>query len=581
MSVLNASKRSLISENVAHFQQAISDYLSGELDQTEFTPLRLRNGLFFQNGESMLRIAIPDGVMSASQLRHLADLQRRFADGRGHFTTRQNIQLYQARLEQVPQLIGELAASGLYTMQTSGPCIRAVTIDPLAGLAAEEVTDPRPWSELLRHWATLHQGFANLPRKLKIAISTRADDRSALRAHDIGLRITGGSAEQSRFEIWIGGGLGRRPALAKLLYADIPGSELLLYLEAILRVYDRDGQRHDKQRARLKSFVEERGIANIRSAVAAELEAIAADEQALAELSIDASSYAAAVASLPGLNPRSGEYEVLTADLLDVWARADAEFGRWLLWNSQPQSREERRAVTVCLRGRGQAAGNITSAELEQLASLAQWVNGGELRCTQQQNILIPHVPLNRLYGLWQELRNAGLAEPIAGSPSCPLACPGKGACELANTATGAVTELIHERLSTSPAAKELGDTQLAISGCMNGCSHHAISEIGLRGVSKNGHDWFQFVIGGSPRGDLRLGQLLGPAVPQEQVPDVVEALAERYQELRLRPSESFSAVVARVGVKPFRSALHAQPKREILCDSNSYVISTKSFATT
>ncbi|MBK1735719.1 hypothetical protein CKO15_10585 [Halorhodospira abdelmalekii] len=591
-----------VQRSVEDFRQAIGDYLAGKLDEATFTALRLRNGLFCQNGHWMLRIAIPDGVLRSAQLRRLAALQQRYADGYAHLTTRQNIQIYDLQLDEVSDLLGALTVSGLYTVQTSGPCIRAITIEPLAGLATDEVDDPRPWSLLLQRWSTLHPGLSNLPRKLKVAISASRHERIAVRAHDIGLRLTVGRAEQARFALWVGGGLGRKPQLAQLLYDELPGAQLLLYLEALLRLYNRDAPRHDKRKARLKFFVNEHGVESIRTAIEKELGDMTGRETEA--LIVDARRYAGALSELvpplddgrDGRNSRSGRRpqpllhpaadaevavgaasvngsvtafaaaaEAAAEDdspeaLLAAQVADNPEFARWLNWNSEPQRQPALRAVTICLRGRGhQTPGNVSSVEMERLAWLAESINGGELRCTQQQHWVLPHVPLDRLYGVWRVLHGMGLAEPIVGTVADPLACPGKARCELANAPTAAVAHALQQRLQACPAkAEALGSARLSISGCMNGCALHSISEIGLRGVDKQGEAWFQILIGGKSNGDLRLGEVLGPAVSEARVPAVVEALVDRYLELRHSPQESFSAAVARLGTGPFRCALQA-----------------------
>ncbi|MFP4147708.1 MAG: nitrite/sulfite reductase [Halorhodospira sp.] len=539
-----------IREEQARFQEAIRAYRNEEIDAAAFRPIRLRNGLFFQGEATMLRVAIPGGRLTSGQARELARLARRYAEGGGRWTVRQNFQLYQPSLAELPELIGELAEVGLTTLQTSGPVIRAITTDPLAGSAEDEVDDPRPWCTLLHSWSTLHPHFLGLPSKFKIALTARCYDQIATRAHDIGLRLVEGGGPQALFEVWVGGGLGREPRLADRLLEAVPGSELLAYLEAILRVYSREGHQQDR-RVRLKSLLAQQGIDAFRKAVEAERLRVSASE-----LIVDDLRYRAAAAlqpETPGRVSVKGEAE------LARWAAAEPALAQWLRWNVEPQRQAGLRAVTLPLSGLlSLGTGQVSSDHLEMLAALAERYGGAELRATQRQNLLLPHVPVGELGSLWQVLAAQGLAKPFVATPSETVSCPGSERCELANAATTPMVQAIQDHLAEEGSEEEIATPlRVAVSGCMNGCSHHAISEIGLRGVRKRGGSWYQLQLGGSPDGDLAIGTVVGPAIPGSMVPAAVQAILTRYRELRAHPRESLTETLRRHGARPFRQAVH------------------------
>ncbi len=539
-----------VEQELATFLDQTRDYVAGSLDADTYRPERLRWGLFFQGEQTMLRVAIPGGRLTAAQLRRLASVQHQYAPGGAHFTTRQNLQFYGTAVADVPALLAELARDGLYTLQTSGPCIRKITLDPLAGLAPDEADNPWPWWGLLQRWATLHPAFSNLPRKFKIALTAGHHDRVGLRMHDIGLRLVAGSGADARFEVWAGGGLGRRPRLAPRLFAELPGRDLLRHLEALLRLYDRHGQRTDKQRARLKDFVHNWGAESLRDAVTEE-----AQRLPVGGLAVDEARLAEATAR----GPRPPSQPLLNdEDLLEQWATANPAFAEWLRWNTEPQRPAGARAVTVSLRGRGQPSGAIDAAELTLLAELAEAANGGEVRCTPTQHLLIPHVPLEQLGHLWERLSEADLADPYVGTLADPVSCPGSSRCELANAPTTPVAEAIRERLRASGLAHAAGSGRLAVAGCMNACSHGPLADIALRGVEKADGDWYQILIGGRSGDAPALARPAGPAVPAERVADVAEAIVHRQLALRSDPTESISQTIERTGIKSFRDCLAA-----------------------
>ena len=546
-----APRESAVEQQLARFRTLARAYADGSLDPEDFRPERLRWGIFFQGRQTMLRIALPGARVSAEQLRCLAAVQARLGAGDAHLTTRQNIQLYGVPVRELPAVLDEFAGVGLYTLQTSGPCVRKIALDDLAGVGIDENDDPWPWWVLLQRWATLHPELGNLPRKLKVALSAASRDRVGIRMHDVGLQLSGGSGIDARFDVWVGGGLGRRPRLAERLFADLPGRDLLPHLEALLRLYDREGQRHDKQRARLKDFVRGYGLDALRRGVQQERASLGRTGLEVGAERLAEAARAAPHAGLPEA-PVSGE------GTLEQWAQAEPAFAEWLRWNTEPQRPAGVRAVTVCLAGRSKPPGDLDATEMALLAELAEGASGGELRLSPQQRLLLPHVPLDRLYGLWQRLRASGLAEPVAGTLADPVSCPGQARCELASVSTGDVAVAIRQRLERTGLAGEAGPARLAVGGCMNACSRAPLSEIGLRGVEKAGGAWYQLQIGGQGEGELALARTLGPAVPRERVPAVVAAVVSRYLRLRSGPEESLGRVVAREGVAAFRDCLEA-----------------------
>jgi sulfite reductase (NADPH) hemoprotein beta-component len=537
--------QALVDQRVAEFRDQVRRHLAGELSEEEFRPLRLRNGLYIQRHAPMLRIAIPYGLLSAQQLRALADITRRYDRGYGHFTTRQNLQLNWPALAEVPDILAELARVQMHAIQTSGNCVRNVTADHMAGIAPDEIDDPRPYCEIIRQWATLHPEFTYLPRKFKIAVTGSAEDRAASEVHDIGLQLRRGAAGDIGFTVRVGGGLGRAPAIGQLIREWLPLAELLAYLEAILRVYNLHGRRDNIHKARIKVLVKSLGIERFRTEVEREWQA--------------GRGYAAQVspAELERVRAffRPQPYATL-ADLDVVSGRAPA-FQAWYRYNTRAHRVPGYRAVLVSLKAHGGVPGDITAAQMEALAELAGRVSFGLVRSTHTQNLLLADVPQHRLHEVWQELAALGLAMPNIGTLTDMIVCPGLDFCSLANAGTISVARQIQERFDDLDYLYDLGEIELKMSGCMNACGHHHVGHIGILGVDKHGEEWYQITLGGSANGFTALGEVIGPSVPQQEVATTLERILETYRELR-EEGERFIDTVRRLGVTPFRERAYA-----------------------
>lgn len=540
--------QTLIRERVAQFRDQTRRYLAGELSDDEFRPLRLQNGLYFERHGPMLRIAIPYGVLSAGQLRRLAHVARTYDRGVGHFTTRQNLQLNWVRVHQVPDILAELAEVRLHAIQTSGNCVRNITIDPLAGVARDEIADPRPWAEILRQWSTLHPEFAYLPRKFKIAISGGAEDRAAVRGHDIGLRVVRDAAGESGFEVFVGGGLGRTPQVGERLVPFLPWPHLLTCVEAILRIYNRYGRRDNLHKARLKILVRSLGLEEFRRQVEAEWVHLKDGPQTLT---------AAEVARVSA-HFAPPAYDILAAADADLvrQARADRAFAAWLRRNVHAHKVTGYAAVVLPLKRAGVAPGDCSADEMELVAGLAERYGFGELRVSHEQNLILPDVRQRDLYALWRELQPAGLATPNHGLITDLIACPGYDFCELASARSIAVAEAIRQRFQHLDDQHDIGPLNLNISGCVNACGHHHLGHIGILGLTKHGAEWYQITVGGDQGNGLRLGEVLGPALPAARVADAVERLIETYLDHRIE-GERFVDTVHRIGLEPFRRRVY------------------------
>lgn len=545
----NAIDQTVVDERVAEFRDQTRRYLEGKLSEDAFRPLRLMNGLYYQRKAPMLRIAIPYGELSAQQIRQLAHITRTYDRGYGHVSTRQNLQINYPKVEDVPDILADLAAVQMHAIQTSGNCVRNVTTDQFAGIAPDEVVDPRPYCELIRQWSTLHPEFAYLPRKFKIAVTGAKDDRAAVQVHDIGLRVVKRDGRIG-FEVWVGGGLGRMPILGKCIRDFVDEQEILGYLEAILRVYNRHGRRDNKHKARIKVLVKARGADEFARAVEREFQASWDESLRLTPERVEEMK---AFFQAPDYAANAGEDEAaLTAALAE-----DAGFARWVDRNVQDHRIPGYRAVTLSLKKPGIAPGDVTSEQLETIADLSERYGFGEARTTHHQNMVLPDVRVRDLRALHRELTEAGMASPTVGLLTDPICCPGWEFCSLANAESIPVAKEIMDRFDDMDYLYDLGDLRLNISGCMNACGHHHVGHIGILGVDKKGEEWYQIQLGGSSRDDASLGKVLGPSVPRDEVVDVVERLVARYVELR-EPDEPFLDTVRREGAEKFREALHA-----------------------
>jgi sulfite reductase (NADPH) hemoprotein beta-component len=538
--------QAFVDARVAEFRDQMRRHLAGELSEEEFRPLRLRNGLYLQRHAPMLRIAIPYGLLSSRQLRTLADIARRYDRGFGHFTTRQNLQLNWPRLETVPDILAELAAAQMHAIQTSGNCVRNVTADHLAGVAADELADPRPFCEIIRQWATLHPEFTYLPRKFKIAVTGSPADRAASEVHDIGLHLTrGGQAAELGFTVLVGGGLGRAPAIGQVIREFLPVADLLAYLESILRIYNRQGRRDNIHKARIKVLVKALGIERFRALVEEDFAAARASAPRLPAEEV--ARVSACFAPQP--------YEDLPD--LDVTGGREARFQAWYRYNTRAHKVRGYRVVFVALKAHGTVPGDMTSEQMEGVAALADRVSFGLVRATHDQNLLLADVPQRELYPLWQELERLKLAVPNIGTLTDMIACPGLDFCSLANAGTIAVAHQVQARFDDLDYLYDLGEIQLKMSGCMNACGHHHVGHIGVLGVDKHGEQWYQISLGGSVSGFTALGEVIGPSVPQEEVAPTIERIVERYRALR-DDGERFIDTLRRVGLTPFKESAYA-----------------------
>jgi sulfite reductase (NADPH) hemoprotein beta-component len=536
--------QALVEQRVAEFRDQMRRHLAGELTEEQFRPLRLRNGLYLQRHAPMLRISVPYGLLSARQLRKLADIARRYDRGYGHFSTRQNMQLNWPQLKDVPDILAELATVQMHAMQTSGNCVRNITADHLAGIAPDEVDDPRPYCEIIRQWATLHPEFSYLPRKFKIAVTGAAQDRAASEVHDIGLHLVRREGDIG-FRVLVGGGLGRLPVIAQVIREFLPLKELLGYLEAILRVYNRHGRRDNIHKARIKILVKSLGIAAFREQVEADWQASRESAPRLSTAEVE--RVRAFFRPLP--------YETLSDT--EVSAAREPAFKAWYRYNTRTHRIPGYRAVFVSLKAHGSAPGDISSAQMDAVAEFAERYSFGLVRTTHSQNLLLADVRQSDLYLLWQQLAPLGLATPNIGTLTDMIACPGLDFCSLANAGTLGVARQIQQRFDDLDYLYDLGEIELKMSGCMNACGHHHVGHIGILGVDKHGEEWYQISLGGSANGHTALGQVIGPSVPQHEVAPTLERIVETYRLLRAE-DERFIDTLQRVGLSPFRESAYA-----------------------
>lgn len=547
--------RSIVQARVTQFRDQTRRYLAGKLSEDEFRPLRLQNGLYVEKNGPMLRIAIPYGQINATQLERLAQITRHYDRGFGHFTTRQNIQLNWVKLPEVPEILADLAQVDMHAIQTSGSVVRNVTTDQLAGVANDEIADPRPYAEIIRQWSTLHPEFAHLPRKFKIAISGATEDRAAIRVHDLGLQVAQRDGEIG-FQVFVGGGLGRTPLIGEEVNAFLPWPHLLTYLEAVLRVYNRYGRRDNLYKARIKILVQSLGVREFARLVAEEWQHLKDGPQTLTE---DELARIAAHFAAPA-------YENLPANDLCQLAhlREDKAFARWVERNVRAHKVPGYAAVTLSLKKMGVAPGDATAEQLEVIADLARRYSFGEARITHEQNVVLADVPQRELYTVWHRAKSAGLATPTIGLLADLITCPGADFCELANARSIPVAEDILARFDDLDHLHDIGELDLNISGCMNGCGHNAIGHIGILGVEKKGEEWYQISIGGNAGGNqgnqAQIGSAIGPAVPAAEVTNVIERMIETYIALR-HAGERFIETVARLGHTPFRNAAYHHPQ--------------------
>ena len=539
----------LVDERVAQFRGQVRRYLAGELSEDEFRPLRLMNGLYLQRHAPMLRVAIPYGLLASRQLRTLAHIARRYDQGYGHFTTRQNIQYNWPKLEETPDILAELAQVEMHAIQTSGNCIRNVTSDHLAGVAKDEIEDPRLYCEIIRQWSTFHPEFSYLPRKFKIAVTGGAHDRAAAHVHDIGLNLLRNAQGEIGFRVLVGGGLGRTPIIGQVICEFLPQRDLLSYLEAILRVYNQHGRRDNIYKARIKILVKALGAAAFREQVEAEWAYIRNSGLVVDDAEIERvrryftpPHYAADAASDAGF---------------EQWLRGDPAFAAWVRHNVADHKVAGYHNVFVALKTPGVAPGDITADQMDALADLADRYSFGQIRATHHQNLLLADVRQADLYPLWQDLQTQQLAAPVIGTLADMICCPGLDFCSLANASSISVAHQINEKFDQLDYLYDLGEIRLNMSGCMNACGHHHVGHIGILGVDKKGEEWYQISLGGSSENDVALGDILGPSVPKTEVANTLERILRVYVEQR-DEGERFLDAFRRIGLEPFRARVYA-----------------------
>ncbi|GED44304.1 sulfite reductase [Vreelandella aquamarina] len=543
--------QTLVEERVAQFRDQMERYQAGRLGEEEFRPLRLQNGLYIQKHAPMLRIAIPYGMLAGAQLRALADITRRYDRGYGHFTTRQNLQLNWPALEDVPDILAELAKVQMHAIQTSGNCIRNTTSDQFAGIANDEVEDPRPWCELIRQWSTLHPEFAYLPRKFKIAVSGAAQDRAAIQVHDIGLRLWRNDDGELRIKVLAGGGLGRTPMIGDVVREDLPWQHLLTYLEACVRVYNQFGRRDNKFKARIKILVKALGIEEFRRRVDEEWAHLKDGPQTLNQAAVDA-------AKVHFPEPERRPVAASATEDFDKLRSENRSFARFVTNNVTDHKVPGYKAVTLSLKRREHAPGDVTADQMEAVADLADRYSFGEVRVTHEQNLVLSDVPVDELEALWKELDALGMANPTVGTLNDIICCPGGDYCALANAVSIPIAQALQERFEDLDFLYDLGPLDLNISGCMNACGHHHVGHIGILGVDKKGEEYYQISIGGNSTDDASLGKILGPSFFREDVPGVVEKVLEVYVAER-HEDERFLDTYRRIGLKPFKERVYAQ----------------------
>jgi sulfite reductase (NADPH) hemoprotein beta-component len=540
--------REFLRARVAEFRDQVVRRLAGALTEDEFKPLRLMNGLYLQLHAYMLRCAIPYGVLSSGQLRRLAHIARVYDRGFGHFSTRQNLQFNWIKLEEAPDALAALAEADLHALQTSGNCIRNVTTDEFAGAAADEVVDPRVYAEILRQWSTLHPEFTFLPRKFKIAITGAPNDRAAIQVHDIGLLAKRGPAGEVGFEVWAGGGLGRVPIIGTKLRDWLDEAEFLSYMEAVLRVYNALGGRENIHKARVKILVRDLGAARFIELVEQEFATLPREK-----FRLDPDVVAAIRAHFA---PPPFAAVPRAAAELSRRVATDPAFADWVAHNTHPHRQPGYISAVVSLKPIGGIPGDATADQMDAVADLADRFSFDEIRVSHVQNLVLPHVRQDELFDVWRALDALGLATPNIGTVTDIIACPGLDYCALANARAIPVAQRLSERFSDLRRQYDIGPITLNISGCINACGHHHVGAIGILGVDKKGEEYYQITLGGSAGNDAAIGEIIGPAVPYDAVVDVVERVIHIYLALR-QPQEAFLQTLRRVGLAPFKDALH------------------------
>ncbi len=538
-----------VAARVAQFRDQVARRLSGELDEEKFRPLRLMNGVYLQLHAYMLRIAVPYGTLSSRQMRKLAFIARRYDKGYGHFTTRQNIQFNWPALKDCPDILDELAEVEMHAIQTSGNCIRNVTADQFAGAAADEIEDPRPYAEILRQWSSLHPEYSFLPRKFKIAVNGAPKDRAAIKVHDIGYQIVKNAEGEVGFAVYVGGGLGRTPMVAHKIRDFLPKADLLAYTDAILRIYNLEGRRDNKYKARIKILVHEKGADVIRAEVEAEFAKHRDGALTLPQAEIDRIRTYFTLPALPARQAASHAFEKRKA--------TDPAFARFAAQNVVAHKTPGYGVVTVSLKPIGGIPGDASAEEMDAIADLAEEFSADEIRVAHEQNLVLPHVALDDLPVLFDRLSSHGLATANTGLVTDIISCPGLDYCALATARSIPIAQRISERFGDSARARDIGELKINISGCINACGHHHVGHIGILGLEKSGSEAYQLTLGGSADETCNVGALTGRGFSSEEIVDAIETVVDTYLKFRTSPAEDFLAAYRRIGMGPFKEALY------------------------
>src|SRR5476649_654515 len=539
----------IVRERIAQYRDQVRRRLADELTEAEFLPLRLQNGLYMQRHAYMLRIAVPYGLLAAKQMRMFAHIARKYDRGYGHFTTRQNIQFNWVELEQTPDILSELASVEMHAIQTSGNCIRNTTSDPYAGVAADEIIDPRPYAELLRQWSTFHPEFIALPRKFKVAINGAVEDRAAIAVHDIGLTVVRNEAGEIGFKFMAGGGMGRTPILGSVIRDFLPWQHLLTYTEAVMRVYNQYGRRDNKYKARIKILLKAIGVEEFTRQVEAEWTDLKDGPETL---TIEEMQRVIDYFQPPA-------YKQLDDSDVVAAQSGNKAFANWISRNVKPHKQPGYAAVVLSLKKTGVPPGAATADQMDSMADLSDRYSFGELRVTHEQNIVLADVEQSQLFTLWEQVKAKGLATPNIGLLTDMICCPGGDFCSLANAKSLPIAAAIAARFDSIDFQHDIGEIELNISGCINACGHHHVGSIGVLGVDKDGSEWYQVSIGGAQGNHAAIGKIIGPSFSALQMPEVIARLLHVYVRDRYE-DERFVDTAQRLGLAPFKEHVYATP---------------------
>lgn len=555
----NAIDQQLVDDRVEQFRDQTRRFLAGELSEEAYLPLRLMNGLYIQRHAPMLRVAIPYGLLATYQLRKLADISEKYDRGYGHITTRTNMQFNWPKLEEVPDILAELASVQMHAIQTSGNCIRNTTTDQFAGVTADEIADPRPYCEIIRQWSTFHPEFTYLPRKFKIAVIGTRSDRAATQLHDIGLHVVKNDAGDIGFEVMVGGGLGRTPVIGKVIRPFLPERHLLSYLDAILRVYNQYGRRDNKYKARIKILVESMGAEAFSRIVEEDWQKH--NKDGALTLTAEQIEHAKTFFPQPAYQTFSQQQLQASQDKLAAQFE-DSEFVRWFNQNTREHKVKGYHVVIISLKHFMQDTGDITATQMRVVADLADKYSFGEVRGTHHQNLVLTDVKLEEVYDVYQVLKQYDLARPNIGLLTDIISCPGFDYCSLANASTLNIVNQVNQYFQDADFVHDIGEIRLNMSGCMNACAHHHVADIGILGVDKKGEHWYQISLGGRSGQDAKLGDILGKSVPVDAVAATVDDILQVYLKYRQAAdtdfgSETFAEVVDRIGIEPFKEYVY------------------------